>query len=199
TLSNAPDPLNANPGNDASTVTIASSGATLNLTYTGTDKVDKLFIGATQLAAGVYGPSATSIPQITGTGTITVASGPAGGFSSWITGTFANGSVAINKRAANDDPDNDGVSNLVEYAILGQDPTVSNTAIGTFSGSTKTLSFSKRLDASGITYAIEESTDLGIADAWASVTPTVNTASTISYTLPGGPAKDFQRLKVTQP
>jgi autotransporter-associated beta strand protein len=198
TLSNAPDPLNANPGNDASTVTIAATGATLNLTYTGTDKVDKLFIGATQLAAGTYGPSATNIPQITGSGTLTVASGPAGGFTSWITGTFANGTVPGGQQGTNADPDNDGISNLVEYAILGQDPTVSNATVGTLIGNT--LTFSKRLPlASDITYAIEESTDLGIDDAWANVVPTVNDGTTISYTLPGGPAKDFQRLKITQP
>ena len=198
TLSNAPDPLNANPGNDASIVTIASTGATLNLTYTGTDKVDKLFIGTTQMAAGTYGPSATSISQITGSGTLTVASGPAGGFTTWITGTFVNGTVPVGQQGANADPDDDGISNLVEYAISGQDPTVSNGTIGTLSGNT--LSFSKRLPlASDITYAIEESTDLGIADAWANVVPTVNDGTTISYTLPGGPAKDFQRLKITQP
>ena len=198
TLSNAPDPLNANPGNDASTVTVATTGATLNLTYTGTDKVDKLFIGATQLAAGTYGPSATTIPQITGSGTLTVASGPAGGFTTWITGTFANGTVPGGQQGPNADPDNDGISNLVEYAILGQDPTVSNAAVGTLSGNT--LTFSKRLPlASDITYAIEESTDLGVTDVWANVVPTVNDGTTISYTLPGGPAKDFQRLKITQP
>jgi fibronectin-binding autotransporter adhesin len=51
-LAAAPDPLNANPANDASTITIAETGATLDLTYTGTDKVDKLFIGAILRCAG---------------------------------------------------------------------------------------------------------------------------------------------------
>ena len=194
-------------GNGTTSTTLADTAgvvigtdatAVLNLDYTGTDTVASLTINGVVKTAGVYGSSDPS-GRITGAGTLTVGAGPVGGFSSWITGTFANGSVAIDKRAANDDPDNDGISNLVEYAVLGQDPTVSNTAIGSFSGSTKTLSFSKRLDATGITYTIEESTDLGISDAWEPVTPTVNTASTISYTLTGGPAKDFQRLKVTQP
>jgi autotransporter-associated beta strand protein len=82
-LSNAPDPLNANTGNDASTVTIAATGATLDLTYTGTDKVDKLVIGSTQQANGVYGKVGSVSPvigisQITGDGTLTVGteSGP---------------------------------------------------------------------------------------------------------------------------
>lgn len=192
---------NANAGNEASTVTIASSGATLNLAYGGTDTVDKLFIGSTQMAAGVYGPSATDIPQITGIGTLTVTTGPAGGFSSWITGTFANGAIAGDQQGPNADPDGDGVSNLVEYAIAGTDPTVANGSVGALSGNT--LSFTKRLPlASDITYAIEESTDLGISDPWAEVPagPSyVNDGTTISNTLPGGAVKDFHRLKVTQP
>jgi autotransporter-associated beta strand protein len=203
TLSGAASPANANPANDASTVTIADTSF-LNLTYTGTDKVAKLVIGATELAAGfVYGKSGSAlpvigIPQITGDGTLTV--GPS--FSSWINGTFANGQVPSDKRGPNDDPDNDGIRNLVEYAIAGQDPTVSNASAGTFTGTS--LSFTKREPLpADITYAIVESTDLGIADTWAEVTGTpptyVNNATTISYTFtPGTPAKNFFRLNVTQ-
>ena len=164
----------------------------------------KLVIGTTELAAGVvYGKIDSVLPivgiaQITGDGTLTVG----GGFSSWITGTFANGQVPLDKRGPNDDPDNDGIRNLVEYAIAGQDPTVSNASVGTFTGTS--LSFTKRdpLPAD-ITYAIVESTDLGIVDTWAEVAGTpptyVNDATTISYTFtPGILPKDFFRLNVTQ-
>jgi autotransporter-associated beta strand protein len=190
---------NSNTGNDVSTVTLAASGATLDLTYVGTDTVDELYIGSTQQANGVYGKVGSALPvigisQITGDGTLTVSSGP-GGYSSWITGTFANGTVPALQQGANADPDNDGISNLLEYAIAGQDPTVPNAAVGTFAANV--LSYTKRADANGLTYSIEESTDLGVADAWAAVTPTVNNATTISYTLPVGPAKDFLRLKVS--
>jgi autotransporter-associated beta strand protein len=197
-ITQASDPLNANTGNDASTVTIAATDATLNLTYSGTDIVDKLFIGATQLAAGEYGPSATDIPQITGSGTLTVLTGPGGGFSSWITQEFANGTIPEVQRGANDDFDNDGISNLVEYAIAGQDPTVPNPSIGSFSAGL--LSFSKRLDATGLSYAIEESTDLGIGDDWDEVGSYVtNDASTISHSMIlGTPPSNFVRLKVTK-
>ena len=76
-ITQAPNPLNANTGNDASTITIAATGATLDLAYTGTDKVDKLFIGATQQADGVYGKLSSTLPvigiaQIIGDGTLTV-------------------------------------------------------------------------------------------------------------------------------
>ena len=132
--------------------------------------MDKLFIGATPMADGIYGKSGSvspviGIPQITGNGTLTVGDP---GFSSWITGTFANGQVPANQRGPNDDFDNDGIRNLVEYAIAGQDPTVPNATVGTFTGNS--LSFTKRAGTSGLTYAIQESTDLGVTDAWAEVT-----------------------------
>jgi autotransporter-associated beta strand protein len=198
TLSHALDPLNANTGNDASTVTIADTGATLDLTYAGTDKVAKLFIGTTQQAAGVYGKLGSSSPvigitQITGDGTLTVG----GGYSSWITGTFANGTVPMGKQGPNDDPDNDGISNLVEYAIASQDPTVGNPTISTFAANT--LSFAKRADASGLTYLIQKSTDLGLSDAWAEVTggSYLNNPTTISFALtPSTPPMNYLRLQV---
>ena len=119
-------------------------------------------------------------------------------YAAWISGIFASGAtVPADKQGANDDPDNDGVSNLVEFAIGGMDPTVGNASPGTLNG--RTLTFSKRLPlAAGLTYAIEESADLGLMDLWEIVTPTTDTTTEISYTLPDGPAKDFMRLKVVQ-
>ena len=120
------------------------------------------------------------------------------GFSLWITGAFTNGSVAADQQGPTDDPDHDGISNLVEYAIAGQDPTVPGAAPGSFNGTT--LSFTKRAGTSGLTYAIEESTDLGVTVPWTEVAagPSyLNDATTISYTLtPGTPIKNFLRLKV---
>lgn len=71
---------NPNVSNETSTVTIASTGAAaLELNFSGTDTVGKLFIDSTPMANGVYkavGSSATGIEiaQITGTGTLTVGS-----------------------------------------------------------------------------------------------------------------------------
>ena len=119
------------------------------------------------------------------------------GFAGWITGTFANGTVPAGLQGPADDPDGDGLDNLMEYAIEGLDPTVADGSAGAMAGTT--LTFAKRQPlAADITYAIEESTDLGLTDPWAEVTPTANDDTTISYTLPGGPPKDFMRLKVTQ-
>jgi autotransporter-associated beta strand protein len=170
---------------------------------TNTETVNTLFFGGVQQASGNYTSGHLS-NNFTGGGTLTVLTGP-GGFSAWITGPFAGGAtVPFDQQGPNDDPDNDGILNLVEYAIAGQDPTVPNPAVGTFTGSS--LSFAKRLDATGLSYAIEESTDLGLADIWAEVThnpptsPYVNDATTISYTFtPGTLTKDFFRLEVAQP
>ena len=121
-----------------------------------------------------------------------------GGFSSWITGLFANGTVPAGLQGPNDDPTNDGISNLLKYAIAGQDPTVGNPTISTFSANT--LSFTKRAGTSGLTYAIVQSSDLGVTDPWTEVPagPSyTNNATTISYTFtPGSPVRNFIRLQV---
>jgi autotransporter-associated beta strand protein len=188
-----------NENNESSAVWI-DSGALLNLNFVGTDKVEALFINGVQQLEGIYEAvgnpgSGIEISSITGTGTLTVTGS---GFDTWISGTFANGNtVPSDKQGPNDDPDNDGIDNLTEYAVANLDPTVNNGSVGTFTG--LTLSFAKRQPLAGdITYSIEESTDLGVSDAWAPVTPTVNDSTTISYILPGGAAKDFLRLKVVQ-
>jgi hypothetical protein len=157
------------------------------------------------MAAGVYGKLGSASPiigiaQITGDGTLTVATGPAIGFAAWITGTFANGAVPIDRQGPKDDFDNDGIPNLIEYAIAGQDPTVGNPIIGSFTANT--LSFTKRDGTSGLTYAIVQSTDLGLADDWTEVPAGesyVNNATTISYILtPPTPPENFIRLQVIQ-
>ena len=98
----------------------------------------------------------------------------------------------------NGDSDNDGIINLVEYA-LALNPAASDGAPGTFSGGT--LTFNKRpvaVSNNDVTYLIEESDDLGISDPWQPVTPASNTPTEITYTLPTGAPKKFSRLKVVQ-
>jgi len=200
-----------NSSNNASTVTIAASGALLQLTFAGTDTVARLFIGTSQKPAGTYGHSSTGATNgglgvgamdayfAAGTGTLTVTSSPAG-FYSWNTGTFAGGAtLPAGKQGPNDDADNDGIHNLLEYALAGQDPTVPQASVGTFNGTT--LSFTKRAGTIGLTYAIQESTDLGVTVPWDEVAggSYVNNATTISYTLtPGTSAKHFLRLRILQ-
>lgn len=118
------------------------------------------------------------------------------GGSSYSTWASANG---IPGELASDDYDNDGLSNLMEYA-LGKNPTTSSNPAGTYGSGM--VSFAKGADAfanGDVTWAIEESDDLGISDPWTVVTPTVNNSTTISYTLPTGKSKIFVRLVVGQP
>ena len=195
---------NVNANDDLSTMAIAS-GAKLELSYAGTDTVAALVINGALQLDGVYGHADSGADNggqgvgffdtffAAGTGTITVI----GGFSSWITGTFANGTIPGGQQGPNDDYDSDGVSNLVEYAVDGEDPTVPNAAIGSFTATT--LSFTKRAGTSGLTYAILESADLGVSDVWEEVAggSYVNDPTTISYTLtPGTPVRNFIRLQV---
>ena len=130
------------------------------------------------------------------TGTLTAVQG---GFASWIAGF----GLAAGDQDPGDDPDLDGVSNLIEYAVAGRNPNAAEGGVGTFSAGT--LSFSKRPEAAAdpkIAYQIEESDDLGTLDPWAAVTAAppvyINDGSVISYTLPTGLAKTFARLVVTQ-
>lgn len=116
---------------------------------------------------------------------------PAQNFTSWAASNGVTG-------GPEGDSDNDGVKNLLEYA-LALNPAGSDASVGSFTGGL--LSFSKRSEAvtnGDVNYAIEESDDLGITDPWAIAAGVADTSSVISYTLPAGKPKTFARLKVTQ-
>ena len=114
------------------------------------------------------------------------------GYASW---AAAHG---IAGEPATGDFDHDDLSNLLEYA-LGLDPAVTNGSPGTLVGTL--LSFAKTAEAvanGDVTYAIEESDDLGQTDPWHVVTPTTDNATTISFQLPPGKPRTFARPVVTQ-
>lgn len=203
-LSKADSALDANTGNNSSTVTIAATGATLDLTFTGTDIVDKLFFGAAQQPSGTY--SASSVPggatittaSFSGTGTLTVVTGPSSSnYASWANDPL-KGNIPGELPA--DDFDNDGISNIVEYA-LGMNPRVSTQPAGVLVGND--LTYTKGADAianGDVSWVIETSQTLAPGSWTAQVTqPAADPALTISYTFtPGSPAKNFARLKVIQ-
>ncbi len=148
---------NPNPENESSTVTIADE-ATLNLDFIGTDTVDALFIGGTQMSAGVYGPSATELTQITGTGTLTVTSGPEGGYADW---AATNAPITGGDPAA--DEDGDGVPNAIEYVLGGTIDTNDLDKLPAVSTSEGDLVFTFERDQASIadtTVMIEVGTDL---------------------------------------
>lgn len=196
-----------NSSNDSSTVTIAATGATLELDFDEsggpvTDTVEKLFIGGVQQKAGVYKAtdnvtdSGTGITQISGPGTLTVSSNPPNGFGSWMANNYPGIPDADND--PDDDFDKDGFDNLMEYA-LGLAPDTPNGSAGVLSGNTITFTKGTAAIANGdVHFIIETSTDLGASDPWtAAVTQNApDSTTTIAYTFtPGSPVRNFTRLR----
>lgn len=200
----------ANPQNDLSAITIAETGATLNLDFSGTDTVKELFIGSTPMAAGIYealgnpGPG-IEIPQITGPGTLTVATGPAvGGYEAWKTSNGTNQPI-------DGDHDGDGVPNGVELFLGGNGSTTGLTPLPGVvpSAASFSITWTKGGDYPGVygTHFTVETSD-SLTGAWTTepahpepdATVTFPTAGTVTYTFPS-PAngRKFARLRVTGP
>jgi autotransporter-associated beta strand protein len=176
----------ANASNEASMVNIGAS-ATLNLTFAGTDTVDKLFVGGIQKSPGVYEAignpgSGIEIAQITGSGTLTVTSGPSLGtdYAGW-SATNAPG------QTPDLDYDNDGVENGIEYFMgLSSPGFTANPGL-----IANTITWPKSATFSG-SYVVQTSGNL---KNWTNVTAT-DSGSSVSYTLPAGQEKLFVRISV---
>ena len=195
-----------NTANDASTVTIASTGAALELNFAGTDTVDKLFIDGVQQPADVYEAvgnpgSDTEIAQITGSGTLTVLSGPSG-FAAWQAANSTSGDL-------DEDHDNDGVDNGTEYFLGGSTNTTGFTALPGVTDTAGILSITWTKAASypptavyGTDFVVETSTTLsgawGTASLGAGANQVLITGDDVKYTFPAG-TRNFARLKVTGP
>ena len=105
---------------------------------------------------------------------------------SWATVNSVTGGV-------NGDSDNDGVQNLVEYAL------VNGGERGVFTPNL--ITFTKRAAPFGsdVTYAIEISDTLAIGSWTTAVTGVTQNPTSISYAFtPSTPVKRFARLKVSQ-
>jgi fibronectin-binding autotransporter adhesin len=118
---------------------------------------------------------------------------------SYATWAAAFSSPALSNTASTADPDSDGLTNAVEYA-LGLDPRFSSPSPGVYSGTTLTFTKGAEAKVNGdVIYQIETSTTLGVAPSpWTvDVVNVTNGANTIAITFPSGPVKNFARLKVT--
>ncbi len=196
----------------AATINLASGAkiefADSNGTWSGTLNLTG-FVSGSSLKFGTSnaGLSASQLSQISAAGFtgfaldtngFLTATGGASNYASWANDP-AKGNIP--GEPADGDFDNDGIANIVEYA-LGQNPRVSSQPAGVFSGNT--ITYTKGADAianGDVSWVIEISQTLD-AGSWspAVTQPGGDPATDISYTFtPGTPAKNFARLKVTQP
>ena len=158
-----------------------SHGATLHLNYSGTDTVDALSFGGIARPPGVYSGANSSF--LTGSGTLTVSTGPATDFDGWAAFHNLTG-------GQNDDDDYDGMSNRSEYAF-GTDPKNGASAqpvTGIPALSAGTLTYTRRSTSlSGLSFTIWTSTNLTHwtedTGAVQSVTGTTGDVETVDVTL----------------
>jgi fibronectin-binding autotransporter adhesin len=154
---------------------------------TGTEIVNSLYFGAVQKASGTWGATGSGAAHIddthfSGSGMVSVATGPAG-YAGWAS---LKGLTAGVNDGANQDPDGDGISNLLEY-VLGGEPIgagASNTSIlptQTLDATNLTLAF-KRSDLSELdtTQTVQISTGLGTWTDFATVGATSAGAVTVA-------------------
>ncbi|MGV3664332.1 MAG: hypothetical protein ACO1TE_29440, partial [Prosthecobacter sp.] len=121
---------------------------------------------------------------------------PTSGLEAYLT----NAGVPAGQRGPNDDPDLDGLSNLLEYA-LDLPPNISSRAgLPTTATTPPTFSLTYRRARAAITYVVEASPDLS-PGSWSAVgvdqgTPQVDGTTTASVPLASG--RQFLRLSVSQ-
>ncbi|PAZ05305.1 MAG: hypothetical protein CAK88_09525 [Verrucomicrobiia bacterium AMD-G2] len=190
---------------------VLSIAATAVVDVAGNEMVSELNLNGVKQAAGTYGATgsdATNIDDVhfSGTGVITVIEG----YAAWKIDP-ANGLTAGVNDGAAQDPDQDGISNLLEYT-LGGSPLTANQSIlpqGVISGANLVYTF-KRSDASEsdttqvVQYGSDLAgwTDINIGAASSGVVTIVENTDDeddVTVTIPMGiNIKLFARLAVTE-
>ncbi len=196
---------------------ILSESGKIDLAFVGTDTIRSLYIGGVLQYTGVWGGIGSGAQYetsaITGTGTLTVTTGATPpGYTAWATD---HGLTAGVNDGADQDPDNDGIKNLLEYVFGGDPLSSSQTPVPTSSmNETHMILTFKRSDLSetDTTTIVQWSTDLGStwtdfatvgAVSSGAVTVVENDASDddVSVAIPRSNAvngKLFGRVKVTK-
>lgn len=181
-----------NIADEAATYRLAS-GSTLNLSFIGTDTIDQLLIDGVQQPAGVYGANGSGAKDettfITGSGTLTVQSGPTAGYTTWVNQNAPGAPF-------NGDHDADQVPNGIEYFLGESGSTFTSLPSLTIDG-TITFPISDTYNGTyGTDFYLETSPDL---DDWNPVLisdVTITPGTSLSHTLPLSDPRLFLRLAV---
>lgn len=193
-----------------------STGGLVDLAFSGTDTIDRLFIDNTGMAAGTWGsPASTATnksPRFTGNGLLLVKTAggvtPAG-YDAWAA-LPANGLTAGVNDGKSQDPDGDSIPNLTEFVLDGN-PSISSTAIlptAVLNAATADFSFKRRDDSeAGTAVVVQYSTDL---QTWTDISIGATSAAPVTITENGAAPDDvlvliprnsatrlYARLKVT--
>jgi autotransporter-associated beta strand protein len=167
-----------------------------------TEVIGTLFFGAAQQAAGTWGATGSGAANIddtrfTGSGVVSVASGPGSGFAAWQTANNTAGGL-------NGDHDNDGVANGLEWFLGGNTNTTGFTPQPAITNLSVTWVRHPGYPGNyGIGFRVETSPNL--ANPWTPVTLGVGacfveiTGNNVIYTFPPGPVRNFARLVIIGP
>ena len=116
--------VTTNTFDDSATITI-DAGGTLNLAFTGGDRIGTLILQNTEQPDGIYGamdnptPGITQTPAITGPGLLYVNTEVPADTSAYTAWASTNGLTAGVNDGPEQDPDLDGLPNSLEFALGG--------------------------------------------------------------------------------
>lgn len=141
-----------------------SPAALLVLNFTGSDTIDELYLGGVKQKAGTWGAEGSGAtftsPALLGTGILAVTGGEVT-FQGWASLNGLDGTTG-KESGANDDPDKDGVLNLLEF-VLGGEPLVASTSVlptSSVSGGYLTLRFNRNdLSETDVSLSVQTSSD----------------------------------------
>lgn len=178
-----------------------SGGAKLQLNYTGTGQVSSLtFNGGSTQANGTYGSTTSAAANkndtyFTGTGTIMVSSVITTAFDSWV-GDPAQGLTAGVNDGPSDDPNHNGIGNLLEFVLGGAPSGGTHTGIPTLTKPTGTWEFAYERSVlsrpPATTQIVEYSSDL---TRWTPVTIRETSGGSVTIT----PGSSSDHVIVTLP
>jgi autotransporter-associated beta strand protein len=115
------------PALSTSHALLLETDSTMELDFTGTQTVDQLIFGGVSQLTGTYGSLTSTatykLAQITGSGLLEVTTTNFS-FNEWAT----HKNLTVSNNSEGDDPDHDGISNVLEF-VLGGNPLSTSTTI----------------------------------------------------------------------